>query len=152
MSYTKRTDIDVPNGHALVELDSGHLVLIFSDVKLATDSGMPVVHVRASWVDETLAGKLDHYERLVSTEFKHTTNDLELDRYGLPALIREVVQLVLGEPLTVDDTPVVPPSENPLDDIRTMIPWPPELVHSVDVRRAIRVAEASVVIDLGAVL
>lgn len=152
MSYSKRTDIEVPNGHVLVELDTGHLVLVFSDVKLATDSGMPVIYVRATWVDETLAGKTDQYERLVATEFKHTTNDLELERYTLPALVREVVQLVLGETLTLDTTPAAPPSENPQDDWRTMIPWSVELVESVNVRRAIRVAQAAIAVDLSAVI
>ena len=151
MSYTKRPELVIEGG-LVVELDSGELVFVQQQVKTLTESLCPSIFVSATWIDEQLQPVVDNQGRhKARVEFRHAASQYEQDVLGLPALVRECLWLVLGEPLSLAPPPD-PPSENPQLNATTLIPWANELVRSVDIRRAIAIAKQGVEVDLDQVL
>lgn len=126
---------------------SGELVQAEYLVKSAGESMTPVVHVLATWIDAQGNGLAGVDRRPVFVEFKHNASQQQQDELGMTALVRECLMLVLGELLTLVQAPGGEP-----EDLVTLIPWDPENVRAVDIRRAIKIAKDSTEVELADVL
>lgn len=134
------------------EAAAGELVQVEYLVKPDSERMTPIIHVLATWIDSqgnSLAG-VDH--RTVIVEFKHNASQYQQDEIGLQAMVRECLMLVLGEPLTPLDVTAPDADPEAPPDIVTLIPWDPEQVRAVDIRRAIKIAKESTEVDLDLVL
>lgn len=137
----------------VVELDSGHLVLVEYVTKAIKETLSVSIHVIAAWVDENLDPMLGANGLPVTVEFKHSCGQAQQDDIGVAGALRECLRLVLGEPLElIAPPPADPNNAEPQPEAMTLIQWPMETVLANDIRRAINIAEQATAIDLGALL
>ena len=137
----------------VVELDSGHLVLVEYVTKTLKETLSVCINVMATWVDADLDPVIGANGRPAFVEFKHTCGQAQQDDIGLSGALQECLRLVLGEPLTyVEIPPVDPLNPDPENETLLLIQWPVETVLANDIRRAILIAEQATAIDLDALL
>ena len=131
MTYEKRPDVPVLPGEMAVELDSGDLVAAWCERK-RVDAGL-CYHARARAIDEDGVTLVDARGRLVQTEFKHSISVDKVAEKGDENVTRDILMLVLGEPVTV-------------------INWPEQARRDASIRVAIAAAAVTGTADAGAVL
>lgn len=144
-----------------VQLDSGELVAVAIEAVTWLENGAGVAMVavaRLIGADGATAGAVpgQHLE----TKLPHTASPVEIDQFGLPAVQKEMLLAVLGEPATIvtRNNPPPPDPANPPDGWTEtfdapMILWPEEVRLNVSIRHALVSATAAAVeLDPGAIL
>ena len=131
MAYTKRNDVPVQPGELAVELDSGELVAVKCERK-RVDAGVSY-HSRARAIGPDGLPALDALGRPIVTEFKHTVGVDKVAELGDDAITREMLLVVLGEPVS-------------------LFPWAEVILTGVSIRVSLAAAQVAGTADAGAVL
>lgn len=114
MSYTKRADVACRDGETVVELDTGALVAV-ACVRKRVSAGL-CYHATARAIDEDALPVLDPQGRAIATEFKLSLPIDKVEEHADPAITREMLFAVLGEPVAV-----FPWSENTLAEVNIRV-------------------------------
>lgn len=162
MSYTKMEPQPGPRAPELDYDDTGPGLYPDESAVVLDDGTMVAVSVMTEWLENGAGASLaacaraieaDGTTRLTSqsqhieSNFRHTADVVSIERHGLPALAKEVLLLVLGEPATMVDeddgaggTMQVP-----------MVAWSVEIRLNASIRQSLTVATQPVQ-DPGALL
>lgn len=142
-----------------VELDTGEFIAVEVETPwLGNNMGIEL-HAFARLIEPDGTTKLTPKGQHVEVEIRHNVESPKVERFGREALAKEMLLLVLGEPLTVVEyvNPPIAEEDKPIGWTETfeapMIPWSPEFCLNASIRSALAASASDAdELDPGALL